>query len=134
MAKYAIAVPRAGEPGHETDVVLVEEYTDDDAYRAHMFSPPVKELFAVGRGPPVLLSSPPVFHHIPAAVNFTRPEASKAKNPVLIQASFGYEEGRSTDSLEGWRPLVENAEKNEPGVLFYAVLDDTEVRNLGPVM
>lgn len=107
---------------------MIEEYTNAAARQTHMESEPVKELFAMFQSEPSPITGPPVLYPFTPSVSYTRDAIKDVKNPVIISAHFGYQPGKSTAALEGWKALVDYAEKDEPGTLSYAVLDDTEVR------
>lgn len=57
--------------------------------------------------------------------SFTRPEVVKATDPWICYASLVYKEGRLADTLEPWKHVTSETEKNEPETLSYSILKDT---------
>lgn len=99
VIKYCITTPQPGEPHHDADIVMIEEYADSSAHEAHLASQPVQELFALFKSSPSPLSSPVEIYQLQPSTSFTRLEVDSNPNPMIIFASFGYQEGKTAREL-----------------------------------
>ena len=102
-------------------------YASEELRLAHLASQPVKELLNQLSPESEAINSPPQIHVLRPSLSFQRSavvEVSQAQ--LVILASFGYQDGRTSHALHGWKAIVDNCEANEPQVLGYAVLEDAQ--------
>jgi quinol monooxygenase YgiN len=77
---------------------------------------------ALGAG---LLTAPPAIHSLPPAASFQRAGlTAPPEGAVIILTTFGYQDGKTSFALEGWKALVAHAEEKEPGALAVDVTED----------
>ncbi|KAM0327095.1 hypothetical protein ACHAQA_006222 [Verticillium albo-atrum] len=121
--KYAILTPRDAEK--ETDIWVIEEYTDKAAFDHHMSLPSVNAMRAwMGENPG---PRPPTMHVLtyPAdSFQFSRQEVTSHKDPWIIVAELNYMIGGVGTSLPYWQAVVDEGRDKEGGTLVYGILKD----------
>jgi len=74
-----------------------------------------------------LLAAPPTTRTLPPAVSFQRAGlTSPPPGAVVILTTFGYQPGKTSFALGGWKALVTHAEEKEQGALAVDVTEDVE--------
>ncbi|OCK75613.1 hypothetical protein K432DRAFT_308112 [Lepidopterella palustris CBS 459.81] len=127
VTRYAVSIPR--DPQDEKSVYVIEEYANQETLDAHIWS------FAVIHMMKLLLSDGSVFGEAPdvytmePVFSFSRPEILKASDPYIVVASLDYEEGTRAKAFDGWKRIVSESQKNEPGTLGYTILKDKDHEN-----
>jgi quinol monooxygenase YgiN len=72
-----------------------------------------------------LLAAPPATHTLPPAASFKRAGlTAPPSSAVIILTTFGYQPGKTSFALDGWKALVAHAEAKEPGALAVDVTED----------
>ncbi|KAF2102084.1 hypothetical protein NA57DRAFT_73521 [Rhizodiscina lignyota] len=126
VTKYCITIPQTGESGEDTDLLMIEEYADEDVQNAHISSGPVQRLLSFFQEAPGPLASPPEVYQFRPSASFTRSNINEIADPFIIFASSAYNPGKSTAAVPGWADLVSAVEATEAGTLSYNVMDDSE--------
>ncbi|KAJ4357515.1 uncharacterized protein N0V89_002091 [Didymosphaeria variabile] len=121
--KYFISASR-GE-SEENKLFVVEEYTSQAAFDAHLAVEPVKDMVAWLTANPKNIDGEATVTVSENYSSFTRPEILKATDPWICYASIEYKEGKRSEALEPWKHVTSETEKNEAETLSYSILKDT---------
>jgi quinol monooxygenase YgiN len=74
-----------------------------------------------------LLAAPPTTHTLPPAASFQRAGlTAPPPGAVIILTTFGYQPGKTSFALDGWKALVAHADEKEPGALAVDVTEDVK--------
>jgi len=119
--RYLVCLPINA--SDETSIYMVEGYESAEAQVAHRNAAPTDALFkAFTAG---LLAAPPTTHTLPPAASFQRAGlTAPPPGAVIVLTTFGYQPGKTGLALDGWKALVEHAEKKESGALAFDVTVD----------
>ncbi|KAF2434007.1 hypothetical protein EJ08DRAFT_20743 [Tothia fuscella] len=119
--RYLVCLPI--DTRDQTSIYMVEGYSSTQAQETHRKAAPTAALFkAFGAG---LLASAPVTSTLPPAASFQRPGwTTLPTSAVIILTTFGYQRGKTSFALDGWRALASHAAGKEPGALAVDVTED----------
>jgi len=119
--RYLICLPV--DTSDETSIYMVEGYVSLEAQVIHRKAGPTDALFkAFAAG---LLAAPVTSYTLPPAASFQRAGlAAPPSGAVIVLTTFGYQPGKTSLALDGWKALVAHAEEKEKGALAVDILED----------
>ncbi|KAL1611823.1 hypothetical protein SLS60_000043 [Paraconiothyrium brasiliense] len=121
--KYSISASRKASKGNV--LFVIEEYTSQSAFDAHMAAEPVKDMVSWLTANQKQLDGEATVTMSETYCSFTRPEITKAADPWICYASIEYKQGKRAEALEPWKHVTSETEKNEAETLSYSILKDT---------
>ncbi|KAF9735110.1 hypothetical protein PMIN06_001455 [Paraphaeosphaeria minitans] len=120
--KYFISSSR--NKSEENALHVVEEYTSQAAFDAHVSIDPMKDMVGWLTSNPQNIEGEAIVTMSETYASFTRPEVFKATDPWICYASIEYKEGKRAEALEPWKHVTSETEKNEAETLSYSILKD----------
>ncbi|KAF2015137.1 hypothetical protein BU24DRAFT_372042 [Aaosphaeria arxii CBS 175.79] len=128
VLRYIVTLPLSDDA--QKEIYMIEEYASAEASASHLATEPVQELIKLFGSGEVLAAAPEVFNSSVKHAKVGPKPINVSANLAVVIAHFGYEAGKVSDALGGWKSLVEYVVASESGTSGYAVGVDENGKDL----